>query len=65
MCDPASKTKRSRLQAAGWIYLEGWVPEWHMGTDEAREWIAVHAEGAERIANTPQERGRPRKEPKP
>jgi hypothetical protein len=64
MPNAPNSTKRSRLQAAGWVYVEGWVPP-GPGTYDALEWVNLHWEEAARIANTPQERGRPRKGSKP
>jgi hypothetical protein len=62
MPNPPNSTKRSRLHAAGWVHVEGWVPDFAAETTRAR--IEAFEPEAERIANTPQERGRPRKEPK-
>jgi hypothetical protein len=63
MPNAPNSTKRSRLQAAGWVYVEGWIPP-HPNNLSLIGWIAHHRAEAERIANTPQERGRPRKEGK-
>ena len=70
MPNPPKSTQRSRLQAAGWVYVEGWLPGEDyaydgFSVDDVRELLDEWAECAERIANTPQERGRPKKEPKP
>jgi hypothetical protein len=59
----SKSTKRSRLQAAGWVYVEGWLPMRNGQWLDVWADIAQFAEEAERIANTPQPMGRPRKEP--
>jgi hypothetical protein len=65
MPEISKSTKRSRLQAAGWVHVEGWMPSGGACTAVALDMIYKFEAEAERIANTPQERGRPRKEPKP
>jgi hypothetical protein len=66
MANPPKSTKRSRLQAAGWVHVEGWLPPEHATwADQTRRGILAHKHEAERIANTPQPMGRPRKDPKP
>jgi hypothetical protein len=55
-------TKRSRRIAAGWVYVEGWMPSDSACTAEALDLIYKFEEEAERIASTPQPKGRPRKD---
>ena len=57
MTDPAS-TRITRLKAAGWVHVSGWLPAGRVAYDIA-ERIDGWRDEAERIASTPAKRGRP------
>ena len=51
------KTRARRLEAAGYVYVSGWLPA-KVAADVILD-CALYAAEAERIASEPMERGRP------
>jgi hypothetical protein len=55
------KTKKRRLEGAGYVHVSGWL---RAGQFAARveQQIAMHREDVERIGDEPKPRGRPKRE---
>jgi hypothetical protein len=65
MPNPPKSTKPSRLEAAGWVYVAGWLPGGSADATIIEQTIKHYAPQAKRIAAESRPMGRPKKCPKP